>query len=368
MIDLVCYICKEDFQKTLKSYNYTKKRTKNFVCSRKCATQLGNLANQEKGKLNLVPRFWSKVDKTPGLGGDGDCWEWTASTWKGYGTFKTSEGLKLAHRFAYELENGPINDPKMFVCHSCDNRKCVRIIHLVLGSQQYNNEDMVSKGRHATGNQNKRSKIKDDNQAREIYNLIKNKEGSYEEVADAFGVSQGTISGLVNGKSWKHLELEPLNPFVSKELNFALNPEELTKFNSKINKTADCWFWTGGSSGGYGIFYTHGRSHKAYRISYLIHKGTIAEGLLVRHLCHNKICINPGHLETGSHQDNQKDSMKNGGWSPSNSQYRLTFKQVQEIRELWATGLYIQKEIASKYEVSHWTVNGIVNNRARVNS
>lgn len=88
-------------------------------------------------------RFWSKV-----LIGDG-CWEWQGGKFNsGYGLFTVPNGQPIgAHRFAWELINGPILDG-LFVCHRCDNRPCVRPGHMFLGAQSDNMRDMAEKGRN----------------------------------------------------------------------------------------------------------------------------------------------------------------------------------------------------------------------------
>ena len=81
--------------------------------------------------------------------GEGDCWEWTAAvSGKGYG--KTSiDGKEAAtHRWAYESFHGEV-PPGLFVCHRCDNRRCMNPEHLFVGTAIDNFSDMVAKGRHS---------------------------------------------------------------------------------------------------------------------------------------------------------------------------------------------------------------------------
>lgn len=77
------------------------------------------------------------------------------------------------------------------------------------------------------------------------------------------------------------------------------------RFFEKVSaKENGCWEWTAVTAGeGYGYFYKgsvtkgeHGRVY-AHRWSYEYHVGPIPEGLVIDHLCSNRVCVNPEHLE-----------------------------------------------------------------------
>jgi hypothetical protein len=70
------------------------------------------------------------------------------------------------------------------------------------------------------------------------------------------------------------------------------------EFWKKVRKTPSCWIWTSRkNAGGYGIFYVNGRGMPAHRYSYELVAGPIPDGLHLDHLCRNRCCVNPAHLE-----------------------------------------------------------------------
>lgn len=65
--------------------------------------------------------------------------------------------------------------------------------------------------------------------------------------------------------------------------------------------TTECWLWQRGkSSAGYGMLRNGGHTDYAHRVYYRRHRGPIPQGWVVHHLCWNKDCVNPEHLEAAT--------------------------------------------------------------------
>lgn len=76
------------------------------------------------------------------------------------------------------------------------------------------------------------------------------------------------------------------------------------RFWNKVDKQEFCWIWTAyKDEKGYGIFQYQG-SKKAHRVSYELIKGEIPQDMMLDHLCKNKSCVNPAHLEVVSSRTN----------------------------------------------------------------
>lgn len=79
------------------------------------------------------------------------------------------------------------------------------------------------------------------------------------------------------------------------------------RFWSKVDKTTECWNWTASKDGtGYGKFWSIDRLTPAHRYSFTLAHGTIPEGQLIDHICHNKACVNPAHLRLADAKQNQQ--------------------------------------------------------------
>ncbi len=151
-------------------------------------------------------RFEAKVDRRPGYGPHGQCHLWTAfKNPGGYGRFKVAGRQVMAHRFAWELTNGPI-PLGMCVLHHCDNPECVNAVEcLFLGTQADNVADMEGKGRgrHVKGRDHGLAKLTEKDIPTIRMLIVRGFTQRY--IGAAYGVCESTINKIKMGKSWNHV-------------------------------------------------------------------------------------------------------------------------------------------------------------------
>lgn len=136
----------------------------------------------------MVKRFWLQTAKAPG------CWNWTGALTKGYGVIGnpgTSTGSIYAHRYSWMIHKGTI-PLGMFVCHRCDNPRCVRPSHLFLGTAGDNNRDAARKGR----------KGKLSPKQIPIIRSARKRGESTLSLSARFGVCRAQIYRIINQEQW----------------------------------------------------------------------------------------------------------------------------------------------------------------------
>lgn len=149
-------------------------------------------------------RLFSKVDKTPGHGPNGDCWPYTGAKHKfGYGMInrggKNGE-IVTTHTMAWEIVNGrPVPDG-MFVCHDCDYPPCCNDAHFFLGTHLDNMDDMVAKERQARGEAGGLAKLTEGQAL-----AIRADPRSQRKIAADYGISHALVGKIKSGRLWRHL-------------------------------------------------------------------------------------------------------------------------------------------------------------------
>lgn len=177
--------------KAFTSYVSWSKRRRGRFCSRPCHYKSRTRA--------AADRFWRFVQKTD------TCWIWAGFVSPhGYGSFNggRSNHHVRAHRFAYALIHGPIQ-VGLRVCHSCDNKKCVRPDHLFLGTDKENMQDASTKGRMARGEKHWNTRLVADEvrairRAREEHVPIR-------RLAAQYKTTPTTIIRIAKRQTWRHI-------------------------------------------------------------------------------------------------------------------------------------------------------------------
>lgn len=85
-----------------------------------------------------------------------------------------------------------------------------------------------------------------------------------------------------------------------------LTNKDLRKFLVRINFGNKCWYWKGGKKEkGYGEFFVQRDYYLAHRVSYeIFRKEKIPLDMVIDHLCKNKSCVIPSHLEVVTAKEN----------------------------------------------------------------
>lgn len=245
---------------------------------------------------------------------EGGCVLWTgARNGAGHGILRRKGKNYRAHRFAWEMVNGPLADTQQ-LRRTCERLDCVNPNHMRLVEFEMTESRLRSRAPKGSA---------------------------------------------------------PTKPVTSPMVRFMA----LTKEGPEVRPgLGPCLEWTGGTvTTGYGTFYDR-RVNKcvlAHRISYELHYGNpIPAHLLGCHRCDNVRCVRPEHIFIGTHQDNSLDMHAKGrapdfrgrkrkpehivrGADSGNA--KLTESQVYEIRSSPET----QKDIARRFGVGQSVVSAI---------
>lgn len=153
---------------------------------------------QKNTEWNRVPPLQRyEVDHESG------CWIWRGCIQShGYGHIQVNKQRFSAHRYFFLNLRGPVPDG-LFLCHKCDNPRCVNPDHIFLGTGKDNANDMVEKGRSKKGESHVFAKLTNE-QVKRIF--VDTREDWI--VAQEHGVSSSLVCQIHRGKIWRHVTSE----------------------------------------------------------------------------------------------------------------------------------------------------------------
>lgn len=110
-----------------------------------------------------------------------------------------------------------------------------------------------------------------------------------------------------------------------------------------------CWNWLRSKSKkGYGRIWFNKKLRAAHRVTYEIKYGDIPKGLQIDHLCRNRACINPDHMEAVTPLENVRRG----------NRAKLSLEKAAEMRKSSLS----KRELMVKYGISKPTVDRVIHN------
>ena len=144
----------------------------------------------------------------------------------------------------------------------------------------------------------------------------------------------------------------------------------MKRFWEKVDKSGDCWEWTGAKVQGYGQSYYQDKRIYAHRLSWVLEHGQIPHGLCVLHACDNPGCVRSDHLFLGTQLDNIRDrdnkgrqrngdrrGERAGGAKLNNTKVRVmrAYKNLgtRQLSEVFSVSMDMVRRILSRRSWSH---------------
>jgi len=147
---------------------------------------------------------------------------------------------------------------------------------------------------------------------------------------------RGRAHGLCNAHYIRKSRGKPMSPPVR-----SMHATDAERYWSKVDKSGECWVWTGATLRQYGIFRLDGRNHVAHRLAYMWSNGPIPDGAEVDHMCFSRDCVNPKHLRLLSHQENGQ----NRSSANTNSKSGIRGVYWAEGRKGWMAAASVKENI-----------------------
>lgn len=282
----------------------------------------------------------------------------------------------LHHKLAVPPPERDEGDIRMVIRHLCNNPCCFEPTHLAYGTQFTNDyEDKIANGTLQRGVKHYNVSITEE-LARQIKTsrpTTKRGQSGHEtqkKRAHRFGVSLSIVKDIDRGRCWTHLsqvadatggrrvkargqraraKARVWTDKMYKAAHQRLKAKLTITPNASPHVNTPCHIWCGANNFGYGRMSAFGKMVSVHILACEIKLGRPLEpGQIVRHLCGNKCCCAPDHLEPGTPSENSIDTVKHG----SNVHVKLTEDQVRDIRATRGKDGLTQVKRAKKYAIS----------------
>lgn len=368
-------------------------RSKKEEYFRTCGTEyclnINHIRKQEKQKyINKEdkPKIWKRLLDNSER--QGNCLIWKGFTDLGYGRITIYKFNYSTHKISFWINNEydspkdiPFEDGegnRLVIRHLCGNRECLEPSHLSLGTSRENALDQQDHGTALLGEKNPSASITEEIARQIKHSKYEQNHPDYktqQQRAELFDTTVIIVYRIDNNITWAHIpdrngnlvnrseeisEKRKIRHSKAKNREWTEHMwqqafEKLTKrlmvLESVTSEHVDtpCYEWTGTfTPQGYGTYITvFGKRCTPHILACEIkNKQQRPKDMVTRHLCANKKCCNPDHLEFSTHSENSIDVTRHG-----TRKTIINEAIVREIRETKGNDGLSQQERAKKYNV-----------------